>query len=276
MTHLSLTEKQQHLKQYLQRYPSMVIAFSGGVDSTFLLAAARQYLGENVMAVTAVSALQPRSEMNEAVKLVQRLDVDHQTVNTKELEVPEFRANTADRCYTCKRIIFSEVQALADRYGFAATAHGVNVDDLADYRPGLQAADEMGFVAPLMEAQMTKADIRKLSREMELPNWDKPAAACLASRIPYGRPITVDALEMIESAENVLAALGFHGFRVRHFGDTAKIEVRPAEFSRLLKPDRRLRIIEELRRIGFLYITMDLEGYQTGRLNRSVSQDFRP
>jgi len=251
----------------------MVIAFSGGVDSTYLLAAARRYLGENVMAVTAVSALQPRSEINEAVKLVQHLGVDHHTVPTKELEVPEFRANNAHRCYTCKRIIFSEVLALADRYGFDAIAHGVNVDDLGDYRPGLKAADEMGVVAPLMAAHLTKADVRKLSRQMGLPNWDKPAAACLASRIPYGRPITVDALEMVESAENVLAALGFHGFRVRHFGDTAKIEVRPADFSRLLKPDRRLRIIEEFRRIGFVYIAMDLEGYQTGRLNRSVSQD---
>lgn len=272
MKHISLTDKQKRLEQHIKRYRSMVIAFSGGVDSTLLLAAAKRCLGsKRVMAVTAVSPLQPRAEVNEAVKLVNRLGIAHCTVNTGELDAPGFRENTKHRCYTCKCIIFSDVRAIADQHGFDAVAHGVNADDRGDYRPGLKAAEEMGIVAPLMDAQLTKADIRELARQMGLSNWDKPSAACLASRIPYGRPITVRALEMVESAENVLAALGFCGFRVRHFGETAKIEVRPADFSKLLKPGRRLRIIEEFRKIGFVYITMDLEGYQTGRLNRSVT-----
>ncbi len=262
--------KKQRLYDELRRYTSIAIAFSGGVDSTLLLAAARQCLGEKVIAVTAVSPLQPRAEIDDAVRLSGIIGTPHYTVSTGELDNPDFSRNPENRCYICKKILFADIRAVSETHGISTLAHAANLDDLSDYRPGMQAAEELGVVSPLIEAQFTKADIRKLSKQMGLPTWNKPSAACLASRIPYGRPITADALAMVEAAERVLAALGFSGGRVRHFGEIAKIEIRPADFSRLLTPDRRLRVIGELRKIGFLYVTMDLEGYQTGRLNRSI------
>lgn len=272
-TKFQTMNKEQRLFEELRRYTAVAVAFSGGVDSTFLLAAARQCLGEKVIAVTAVSHLQPRSETDEAVKLAGVIGTPHYTVSTGELENPDFSKNPENRCYICKKILFADIRAVAGRHGITTVVHAANLDDLSDYRPGMKAAEEMDVDAPLIQARLTKADIRKLSKQMGLPTWNKPSAACLASRIPYGEPITGEKLAMVEAAERVLAALGFKGCRVRHFGEIAKIEVRPADFSRLLKPDRRLRIIGEFRKIGFLYVTMDLEGYQTGRLNRSILID---
>lgn len=224
-----------------------------------------------MIAVTAVSPLQPANEVHAAIRLARSLGADHYTVHTREMEDAGFTANCRNRCYICKKIIFTGLLALAAEHGIRTVAHAANMDDLADYRPGMKAAVELGIVSPLIDAGLDKAEIRELSRQMGLSTWDKPSAACLASRIPYGRPITGDALAMVEAAENVLSALGFSGFRVRHYGETAKIEIRPADFARLLKPDRRLSIISEFRKIGFLYVTLDLEGFQTGRLNRSIS-----
>lgn len=268
-----LLNKKKTLFDILRRCESMAVAFSGGTDSTLLLAAARQCLGDRVIAVTAVSPLQPAREVHEAILFAKSLGTTHYTVHTREVESARFAENNENRCYICKKIIFTDLLALAAEHGIHIMAHAANRDDLEDYRPGMEAAKELGVVSPLIDAGLTKSEIRKLSRQMGLSTWNKPSGACLASRIPYGRPITAEALAMVEAAENVLTALGFSGLRVRHYGETAKIEVRPADFSRLLKPDRRLNIIGEFRKIGFLYITLDLEGYQTGRLNRSVLEN---
>ncbi|MCF8026543.1 MAG: ATP-dependent sacrificial sulfur transferase LarE [Desulfobacteraceae bacterium] len=266
----SLQEKKEQLFGRLAEFRSLAVAYSGGVDSTLLLAAARDAVSDNVLAVTAVSPLQPRWEVDEAVKLAGTLGVAHEIIRTDELSVPDFTANSPDRCYFCKKIIFSHMFTRCRELGFPYVAHGANVDDMGDYRPGMKAAEEMQVLSPLREAGFSKEDIRSLSRQMGLSNWNKPAAACLASRIPYGTEITKQRLEMVEAAENVLLAMGFSGFRVRHHGDTARIEVRPADFARLIKPEPRLRIIQELRGAGFTYVTLDLEGYAAGRMNRSI------
>ncbi|MFW6011258.1 MAG: ATP-dependent sacrificial sulfur transferase LarE [Desulfosalsimonas sp.] len=268
----TIYRKKEKLFDRLSEFNFLAVAYSGGVDSTLLLAAARDASAGKVLALTAVSPLQPRWEVDEAVKLAGYLGVDHEIIRTAELSVPAFTANSSDRCYVCKKIIFSDMMSRCRDMGYFNLAHGANADDMADYRPGMKAAEEMEVLAPLKEAGFTKEDIRILSRQMSLPNWNKPAAACLASRIPYGMEITRQRLEMVETAENVLMALGFSGFRVRHLGDTARIEVRPADFTRLIKPEPRLRIIQELRNAGFTYVTMDLEGYTSGRLNRSIEE----
>ncbi|MFP4451865.1 MAG: ATP-dependent sacrificial sulfur transferase LarE [Desulfobacterales bacterium] len=266
----SLYRKKERLFNRLSGFEALAVAYSGGIDSTLLLAAARDASAGKVLAFTAVSPLQPRWEVDEALKLADSLGVAHEIIRTAELSVPEFTANSADRCYVCKKIIFSDMISRCRQLGFSHLAHGVNADDEADYRPGLKAAEEMDILAPLKEAGFTKDDIRSLSRQMSLPNWNKPAAACLASRIPYGMEITQERLQMVETAENVLLSLGFSGFRVRHMGDTARIEVRPADFKRLIKPEPRLIIIHELRRVGFTYVALDLEGYGQGRMNRLI------
>lgn len=266
----SLKVKKEKLFDRLAAFRSLAVAYSGGIDSTLLLAAARDAAVDNLLAMTAVSALQPRWEIDEAVKLAHTLGVRHEIIRTDELSVPEFTANSPDRCYVCKKIIFSDMISRCRQLGFSHVAHGANSDDMADYRPGMKAAEEMQVMAPLKEAGFTKEDIRSLSRQMELPNWNKPAAACLASRIPYGMEISRERLEMVETAENVLLAMGFSGFRVRHLGDTARIEVRPADFPGLIKPEPRLRIIQEFRNAGFTYVSLDLEGYAQGRMNRLI------
>lgn len=270
MNPLSLDEKLKVLHDRIRGYRSLAIAYSGGADSTLLLAVASRVSEGNVIAVTAVSPLQASSEIQAAVRMARSLGVEHHRVHTCEMTAEEFVANNPDRCYVCKKIIFTDIRKKLSELGIFEIAHGANLDDLKDYRPGMKAAEELRIAAPLIDAGMTKNDIRELSRRMALPTWNKPPAACLASRIPYGKPITTRALEMIESAENVLSALGFKEFRVRHDGEAARIELRPSEFSRLLAPERRLIVIGELRRIGYSYITMDLEGYSSGRLNRSI------
>jgi uncharacterized protein len=180
-------------------------------------------------------------------------------------------ANPPDRCYTCKQLIFGEIIRIAASIGMERVAHGVNLDDLGDYRPGLKAAEEMGVVAPLAEAGLTKADIRALSRRMRLPTWNKPSMACLASRIPYGRPITPEALKMVEAAEEVLQRLGFYGCRVRHHGEVARIEVVPGDLKKTMHPEVRAEILESLRKIGFRHVAVDLEGYVQGSLNRALA-----
>jgi uncharacterized protein len=183
---------------------------------------------------------------------------------------PGFIANPPDRCYTCKQLIFAEIIRIAASMGMKRVAHGVNLDDLGDYRPGLKAAEEMGVMAPLAEAGLTKADIRVLSRRMRLPTWNKPSMACLASRIPYGRPITPEALKMVEAAEEVLQRLGFYGCRVRHHGEVARIEVVPGDLKKAMHPEVRADILESLRTIGFRHVAVDLEGYVQGSLNRAL------
>jgi len=271
-TNSSRTDKKKRLIGILQAYDGLVVAFSGGVDSTFLLAAAKEALGDRVTAVTADSPIHSRREIREALETAKALGVKHIVVPFAEMTAPGFVANPPDRCYTCKQIIFAEIIRIAASVGVERVAHGVNLDDLGDYRPGLKAAEEMGVVAPLADAGLTKADIRALSRRMRLPTWNKPSMACLASRIPYGRPITPEALKMVEAAEEVLQRLGFYGCRVRHHGEVARIEVVPGDLKKTMHPAVRAEILESLRKIGFRHVAVDLEGYVQGSLNRALAK----
>lgn len=267
----SRTEKKKRLTALLKAYDRLAVAFSGGVDSTFLLAAAREALGEQVTAVTVDSPIHSRREIREALETASALGVRHIVVPFAEIRDPGFMANPPDRCYTCKQLLFSEMIRVAASIGVERIAHGVNLDDLGDYRPGLKAAKEMGVVAPLVEAELNKTDIRALSRRMGLPTWNKPAMACLASRIPYGRPITPAALKMVEAAEELLYGLGFYGCRVRHHGEVARVEMAAGDLNRAMRRTVRSQILKGLKVLGFTHVAVDLEGYVQGSLNRALA-----
>jgi pyridinium-3,5-biscarboxylic acid mononucleotide sulfurtransferase len=269
-TAASRTNKKNRLIAILRACDGLVVAFSGGADSTFLLAAAGEALGDRVTAVTADSPLHSRREIREAVATAKTLGARHIVVPFAEIAVPGLVANPPDRCYTCKRFIFAEISRIAASLGVERVAHGVNLDDLRDYRPGLKAAEEMGVLSPLVDAGLNKADIRALSRRMRLPTWNKPSMACLASRIPYGRPITPEALKMVEAAEETLLGLGFSGCRVRHHGEVARIEMAARDLNRAMRPAVRSQILKSLKDIGFTHVAVDLEGYVPGSLNRAL------
>lgn len=248
----------------------VLVAFSGGVDSTLLLALAVRALGSrNVLAVTSTSPLVPRREVEEARRLADRLDAELVTIETRELDDPQFIANPPDHCYHCKRSLLQQLRALADHRGYTAVVLGNNADDTGDFRPGMAAARELGARSPLLEAGLTKQDVRQASRAMGLPTWDKPSYACLASRIPYGTPIDRRTLRRIERAEYVLRDLGFRQCRVRHHGDVARIEVPPEQIEQVLAD--RERISRELRELGYAYVTVDLQGFRSGSLNEPLS-----
>jgi uncharacterized protein len=262
--------KKEKLIQYLKGLDSLLVAFSGGVDSTFLLALAHETLGDKVLAVTESSSTYPSMERQEAVQFAQERGIEHVVFQSDETSIPEFVSNTPDRCYHCKKALSQELLKIAGERGIEHVAYATNVDDLADYRPGLKAADEMGIIAPLVVSKLNKEEIRFLSKEMGLPTWDKPAMACLASRIPYGDPITAEKLKMVEEAEAYLAKSGFKQYRVRHHGSVARIEVESAEIHRLNEPVLRKKIAEKFKEIGFLHVAVDLEGYTTGSMNRAL------
>lgn len=262
--------KKRRLIEILKSYSTLAVAFSGGVDSTFLIAAAREALGGGVTAVTVDSPIHSRREIREARAIAKDLGVKHIVLPFGEITAPGFATNPPERCYTCKQLIFAEIIRVAASLEIRRVAHGVNMDDLEDYRPGLKAAQEMGVAAPLAEAGLTKADIRALSRKMQLPTWNKPSMACLASRIPYGRPITREALMMVEMAEESLLQLGFDGSRVRHHGAVARIEVAPRDMKKALHREMRAEILKRLKQIGFKHVAVDLEGYVQGSLNRAI------
>lgn len=264
----SRAKKKKRLTAILKAYDRLVVAFSGGVDSSFLLAAAKEALGDRVTAVTADSPIHSRREIREALETAKALGVKHILVPFAEMTAPGFVANPPDRCYTCKQLIFSEIIRIAASLGAERVAHGVNLDDLGDYRPGLKAAEEMGVAAPLVDAGLNKADIRALSRRMGLPTWNKPSMACLASRIPYGRPITPEALKMVEAAEEILQGLGFSGCRVRHHGEVARIEMAARDVNKAMRAAVRSQILKGLKDVGFTHVAVDLEGYVQGSLNR--------
>jgi len=266
--------KKERLIQRLGKFDALMVAFSGGVDSAFLLAAAREALGEKVVAATAVSPIHPRREQDEAVGFVRDRGIDHILFPSNELGIPEFVANGIDRCYHCKAALSEKLLQIASEKGVDHVAHGANVDDLQDYRPGFRAAQEAGIIAPLIDAQLCKAEIRFLAKEMGLSQWDKPAMACLASRFPYGCPITEKGLNMVELAEEFLLDEGFSGIRVRHHGAVARVEVDPLDLEKMVREDTRKAVMETFRRIGFEHVALDLEGYVSGKMNRGI-EEFR-
>ncbi len=263
-------QKKEKLISRLRGMDSLLVAYSGGVDSTFLLAVAHEALGEKVVGATAASPAYPGREREEAARFAEQRGIAHILFESDETCIPEFIANNPDRCYHCKKSLSMELLDIAHEKGIAHVAHAANTDDLGDYRPGMQSAQEMGLIAPLLEVRLSKDEIRFLSKEMGLPTWDKPAMACLASRIPYGETITEEKLRMVEEAESFLAEKGLKQYRVRYHGKVARIEVLTEDLERMVAPAFRKEIVRKFRQIGFQHVALDMEGYITGSLNRAL------
>jgi uncharacterized protein len=262
-----LEKKHARLEEQLGRMPSLIVAYSGGVDSAYLAYAAHRALGERMLAVTALSASYSARDRAEAEKCVARYDFRHEFISTDELANPSYRANQGDRCYFCKDELFAKLDELAGKRGFAGVAYGINHDDLGDWRPGQQAAREHKVLTPLLDAGLTKADIRELSRRVDLPVWDRPASACLSSRIAYGIEVTPERLAIVEKGEDALRALGFHQFRVRYHEQLVRLEISPEEMPRSLSIEMTRKFVEIFKELGFKFVTLDLEGYRTGSMN---------
>jgi uncharacterized protein len=268
-----MDDRLDQLIEHLKHMESVVVAFSGGVDSTLLLKVAHDALGEKVLAVTVVSPTMPAHELEEAAELARQIGVRQVTLEGQEMSDPAYLANTTDRCYICKGKICDGLLEIARREGYAYVLDGSNADDLNDHRPGQRATRERGVRSPLQEVGLTKAEIRQLARQLGLPNWDMPSAACLASRIPYGSPITLEALSQIEEAERLLRELGFGQLRVRHHDQIARIEVDSTEFERVMA--NRTAITTALRKLGYTYVTLDLVGFRSGSMNEGMETDGR-
>jgi uncharacterized protein len=266
----TLEDKAEALVALLERLDSVVIAFSGGVDSAYLALVAARTLGPRAIAITADSPSYPDHHRAMALRIASAFGLLHEFITTDELASPEYRANPENRCYYCKRELFGRLTEIAAARGFCAVADGSNADDRGDYRPGRRAAREFGVRSPLDEVGLTKAEIRELARRAGLPTWDEPASACLSSRIPYHSEVTPEKLRTIERAETALRALGFRVFRVRHHDTLARVELGRDEMPRALEPGVREAITQALREAGYRYVTLDLDGYRTGSLNESI------
>jgi uncharacterized protein len=271
-TQLSAEERELSLLKKLAEFPSMIVALSGGADSAYLAWAAHRAIGSHALSVTALSPSYSAHDRAVVEDFVRQLGVRHEFIETHEMENPKYRANASDRCYFCKDELFTVLEVMAQERGFAVVAYGVNADDTLDFRPGHRAASEHRVLAPLLDAGLHKTEIRLLSQRAGLPTWDRPASACLASRLPYGTEVTPERLALVERAEAALRELGFRQFRVRLHDKLARIEIAPDEMPRAMSPEMGASISARLKTAGFTYVAIDLEGYRQGSLNASLAR----
>jgi uncharacterized protein len=268
-----IEQKWDRLRTLLRDIKCAVLAYSGGVDSSLLLRAAAEVMGHRLIAVTAVSETYPAGELEAAQEFARTLGVTHRILHTQELAAEEFARNSPERCYFCKKELYGKLKKIAETEGISCILDGSNADDLDDYRPGRKAAEEFSVRSPLVEAGLSKSDVRELARFLNLPVWDKPSLACLSSRIPYGTRITPDIIETIQTAEHHLRVLGFGQVRVRHHGEIARIEIDREAFRQLLSDDAIEKITAALRGLGYIYVCLDLEGYRTGSMNAALDRE---
>ncbi|MEC9258030.1 MAG: ATP-dependent sacrificial sulfur transferase LarE [Candidatus Poribacteria bacterium] len=268
---LTFDQKLDHLDEILKSYGRLIVAFSGGVDSTFLAEAANRAVGDNAVAVTAISDSYPEREMKAAQKIAKEIGIRLETVSTGELEIEGYVNNSINRCYFCKSELFDKLKVIAEKYNMGTIVYGAIPDDIGDHRPGMDAAKEMGIRAPLIEADLTKTDIRQASKKWKLKTWDKPAFACLSSRFPYGTRITREKLRQVDQAEQFLYDLGIHQFRVRHHDDFARIELDKDGINMMRQKNIRRQTDQKFKSLGYSFVALDLQGYRSGSLNTGVA-----
>ena len=270
-----MSDKQEKLEKLLESYKRVAVAFSSGVDSTYLLKMAQKVLGENVIAVTASSCSFPKRELEEAKTFCRENGIRHIVVESEELDIDGFRQNPKNRCYLCKHELFEKIRSIAKENGIETVVEASNTDDDGDYRPGLVAVKELGIESPLRRVGLSKKEIREYSKELGLPTWNKQSFACLSSRFVYGETISEEKLAMVDQAEQLLLDMGFHQLRVRIHDKLARIEVQPSEFEKIMQEENRTKIFHKLKQYGFTYVTLDLQGYRTGSMNETLSAEER-